>query len=202
MAENQPNPYGFITDAPQPTKKTSLGPEGSNSVLMRALLVVGGVITLIIILVVFFSFLNSASNTQNQRLLEIAQTQTEMIRIAEASKEKTTSSEAATLVTNVAFSTKSSLTDTTAAIAKRGKKPDPKMLTLGVSAESDKLLTDAEQSGRFDEVYSTLLKQQLTNYQKLLEAAHSSGSAKEKEFLSEAFEQSKILLEEVELIQS
>lgn len=168
--------------------------------LVRAILVGVGVIFLIIMAVIVASLLNSSSNAQNQRLLEIAQTQGEIGRIADASSDKISSSELAESVATLKITTISAQKDVVSLLSARGADADDKQLALGENPANDKILTEAEQNSRFDEALLALLEEQLSNYQIRLEAAYNSGSASEQEVLSGIYDQLGLLREQLKSI--
>lgn len=196
----QQDPYGFILDPKPPQQSPLIG--GPNSTAKRTIIVVAGFISLIIIAVVAINFMNSGSNAQKQRMLEVAQTQTEIVRIAEASSRKASDDRIARLAALTQTTTRSSLNDTLSALTSRGvSKVSSKDLSKGKNPLNDQALTDGEANSNFDQTYLTLLKQQLDNYLIQLQAAQPGGNAAEQEAVMTALAQASALKSQLESIQ-
>ncbi len=200
MADDSKDPYDFIMHPDKPTKnpvKLDVG----NSMLARFIIVGIGLIILIIAIVIGLSSLNKSSNAQNQKLIGIAQSQKEILRIAQATNGKIAGAELNSVIANVEISTQSSFSDINSALAKRGKKVKDKELTLGQNPKNDEILTQAEQNSQFDTAYKALLAKQLNDYQIQLEAAHGSANDNEKAILANAYDQAKLITEQLKAIQ-
>lgn len=193
---NQNNPYGFILN-PEKPPKPPLKIFGGNAMIQRAIIVGAGILLLIIITVFGLSFLNKSSNAQAQRLLEIAQTQSEILRVSETTQTKITDSDLAEIAILNQLTTRTALKDISEALAKRGQKINEKLLAKGQNPGNDQILTDAEQNSTYNQAYRALLSQQLDNYLLQIEAAHNSGSAKEKQLLASIYEQVKVMKDEL-----
>ncbi len=192
MPPNQQNPYDFILNNNQPSRS----PLGGNSMAVRIAVVVGGLVLLIIIAVVISSFLGGSDKAQNQRLLEITQSQGEIIRVsALATDQKTKSTEARVLAANTRIATTSSQQKTKQLLAKRGigDKAVTKQLGAGKNPKNDAALDEATKNNRFDETLTALLNTQLTSYQKLVQAAYENGTPSEQKILKSEFENAKLL---------
>lgn len=193
---NQNNQYDFILN-PQKPPKQPLKIFGGNAMVQRAVIVGAGLILLIVSIIFVMSFLNKASNAQAQKLIELGQTQQEILRVAETADDKINDSDLNRTRITAIIATRSAIKDTTDALAKRGKKADEKLLARGQNPNNDQILTSAEQNSRFTEAYEALLKQQLDNYLLQIKSVHDSGSASEKESLAALYEQMQILKDEL-----
>ncbi|MBW3568808.1 hypothetical protein KY385_01635 [Candidatus Parcubacteria bacterium] len=192
--------YEFIMNPQKPPKKPLLD-LGNASTLKRAMFAGGALIVLIILVSTVFSFLNSAGSDHRDRLLEIAQTQHEIIRVAESAEEKIGDRDLLFKVNNIQLTMRSSQLELIGALAGRGLKKVEKKLEASQNAESDALLVQGEQSGKFDETYQALLDQQLNNYRLQLQAAYESSNASEKQIIETAFGQIDLLLDKPESTQ-
>lgn len=152
---------------------------------------------LIIIIVLGLTLLNRSNNAQNQKLLELAQTQTEILRIAEATGDKTSSANLNQIIANTSLTTQSSLNGTVALLAKRGQKADEKKLSAGQNPANDEILTKAEQNSNFDEAYSALLNQQIGDYLIQLNGLYESSNQAERATLEEAFTSASLIKEQL-----
>lgn len=197
MDNGQNDPYGFIMNPEKSAKKAPINIGGDNSKMTRIIVVVVGFVLLIVLIVIGFSFLNSAGKAQNQKMLEVTQTQTEILRVADATNEKVSGVSLLNVISNTKLSVQSSLNETIAALNKRGIKPKEKELAMGQNANNDKLLTSAEQNSKFDETYKAILKQQLENYKVQLQGAAGGANPDERAILASAYEQSDLLLKQL-----
>jgi len=200
MAADANDPYGFIMNPEKPSRNP-LNFGGGNSMLSRLLIVGAGAVLLIIIFAVGISMLSSSSNAQNEKLLAVAQTQKEILRISQTTDGKISNGELNDIVANASISIQSSLGDFTSALAERGKKVKDKDLAGGQNPKNDEVLTQAEQNSQFDKAYKELLLKQLNDYQIQLEAAHGSANDDEKLIIANAYEQSKLLIAQLKAIQ-
>lgn len=192
--------YDFILNPPQPPKKPLLSLPGGNSALTRAIVVGVGLIFLTIIAVVLASLLSSSSKAQTERLLEVAQTQTEILRVAETTQGKISSSDLSELLASTTISTRSGLNDVVRMLGARGIEANDKRLALGEDPKNDETLTQAEQNSRFDEAYKALLEGQLNSYQALIKSAYDGADPDEQQALASLFEQVSLLKTQLESI--
>ncbi len=185
------DPYGFIFQAPQKTG-TSFTP---TSMKTRIIIVVSGLILLIILVAVMASLLGSAGKAQQQRYIEIAQKQTEIIRISTLAESKAKSLSARSFAVTTQLAVTSDQREMTDILAKRGINPkaQSKLLGLGQNTKTDTTLDEAEKRNRYDETLRKVLETELTNYQKLLNASAEGATASEKPILESAFRGASLL---------
>lgn len=174
---NEPhNPYQFIVDAnhakPRPGSNLGSSKQG------RLFIVLGGVIVLLIIGIVIATLLSSASNAGRDEILKATQKQTEIIRISEIGLKLAKGSSAKNLATSVNLSLKSDQTTLLATLKSNDIKVSDKQLALGKNQKTDTLLTSAEQSNKFDEVFVQTIQAQLMDYQKTLKSAYEKSESK------------------------
>lgn len=163
--------YDFIFNG-QPPKKSLL--PGQNSKTARILLVAGGGVALVLIAVVVISLLSGSGGATTAVLTNIAKQQNELIRISEIGDKKARSSEAQNLAATTKLSLKS---DQASLLASMGrKKPSVKILAEGQKPTTDQLLTQAEQSNRFDEVFIQTVQTQLAAYRQSVKKAYDETS--------------------------
>lgn len=197
-ANQQGNPgggdYDFIMNPQKPPKSPLFFVPASTT--KRIMLAAGGLIALLMIMVVGSSFLNSANNAQNDKLLELAKTQTEIVRVSELASEKISDKNLLYQSVTVKASINSSKNEVVTALSKRGKKVKDKDLNSGENADNDEILSEGEQNGRYDNTYRQLLEQQLADYKKQLESVYDSGNSSEKDIMVSANNQIPLLLNE------
>jgi hypothetical protein len=183
--QNSNDPYGFIMNNPQKPSR-SFGPSGTAG---RIAVVVGGVVLLIILAIVLLSLLGKSDKAQTQRLIEISQKQTEIIRLTTQSDKNAKNIATRSYALTTRLSMESSQKKTNELLAKRGVKEKSlaKLLPAGKNTKSDELLAEAQKNNRFDETFTELISKELTNYQKLLSGAAEGASKREKEVLEKNF---------------
>lgn len=186
------DPYGFIMNPQKPPRQPFTLPGDSMGV--RIAFAAGGLIVLIILFSIGSSFLNKSSNLQKQKLLSLAQTQSEIVGVADTASEKINDKDLLYRAATVKVTLESSQQQVISALQKRGKKKiKDKELNVKNPAD-DAALSEGEQNGRYDEAYTQLLQKLLSDYQLKLKAVYDSGTASEKEIASTANEQIKMLL--------
>jgi flagellar basal body-associated protein FliL len=185
--------YDFILNADQkPTKKPRL-PSG-NSKQSRILIVVIGAVALLIIAVIAMVFISNAGSAGKADLLKAAEQQAELIRISQLGVERAKGTTAKNLATTASFSLQSDQAILRSALSKNGITLSDKQLLAGKNEKTDAVLTSAEQSNKFDEVFIQTMQTQLKAYQQTLKSAYdSTGSKSLKTTLSTQFEHADLL---------
>lgn len=177
--------YDFILNPQKPSKQ----PLFSGKSMLQRILIIGGLFFILIILVaIVIALFGRGSNVQKERLIEIAQTQTEIIRITAIASDKSRDVTTRTLAATTRLTTESDKLETISALTARGVKDTKKIpLDLGKNTRSDELLDEAIANNRFDETYKQILTSQLESYYRLLQQAKSSvGTVTERELLETA----------------
>ena len=111
--------YDFILD-PQKPPRSPL-PFSTGGKFQKILIIGGGIIILIVLAVVANSLLSGSANAQNNKLLTLAKTQTEIIRIIDEADDKVTDQELRNLSINTKLSVASTKQQTISSPASRGK---------------------------------------------------------------------------------
>ena len=192
----QNNPYEFITN-PSQQQKSKLGlPGGKNDKLIRVVIILIAAVVLISLVMFVVNLLGSSQRKNVNQLVTVAQKQAELIRITEIGAKKAKTKEAKDLAITTQLTLISQQAALSDAVKKAGGKLDGKVLVLGKDSKTDQLLTQAEQSNNFDEVFLEKLKSELTEYaQSVKNAYDTSTSAKTKEALEIQFKNAAILAE-------
>lgn len=162
----------------------------------RLVVVAAGIIFLVILVTIVSSFLNKDAAAQTQRLTEVAQAQTEIIRVSTLAKDKAKAEETRSYALNTKLSVESSQQQIKKSLAARGVKEKGlnKKLSAGKNPKTDAALDEAEKNNRFDETFKAIMNQQLKDYQKLLNGAYASGTTSEKKALADSFENAALLI--------
>ena len=189
--QDSSDPYGFITN-PQSTPKRRIN--FGNTPRQRIIIVGVGFILLIIIFIVLSSLFSRASNAQKDRLIELAQTQTEIIRIASLADKESSDINTRALAINTKLTLETDLQETNKFLAKRAVKLKNKTLKLKQDEKTDKTLEEAAANNQFDNTFVLLLQDQLDNYRGLVKSAYEEGGRSEKQALRQNYDELALLL--------
>lgn len=189
------DPYAFIMNN-EPPKKGSGFNFSSNSMAVRIAVVVIGLMLLIIAFTTINSLISRSANAQTDRLIEVAQAQTEIMRVSRIAEDDATDLKTRTYAYNVSLSTDSSLRQVKGLLQKRGKseKSLAKTLAAGKNAKTDAALEEAKKNNRFDDTFLALMNNEIVDYQKLIQTAYENGNNTEKKTLTASFESTKYLV--------
>jgi hypothetical protein len=185
------NPYDFIMNPQKPPRRPLFFTRGSMA--QKIAFILGGFILLIVLISIASSFLNSASNAQNDKLLNLVRTESEIVRVADTASSKLTDKDLLFKSASTRLSVESTKQQIIAVLEARGKKFKEKDIIFE-NPENDAVLSEGEQNGRYDQTYKQLLETLLADYQKLLEDAYSSAGAREKDIMVSANEQINLIL--------
>lgn len=187
MPPQQQSQYDFIlNNSPKPPR----GPLVGGNKIGRILVVVVGLLLLIIAGVAANNFLKGSDKEQNQRLIDIAKAQTEIIRVSALVKPETAKDlDTRIFALNTRLSLEGSNQQIKTLLAARGvnKKSLTKIVAPSKNPKTDGALDEATKNNRFDETYLTIIEKQLSDYQILLKAAAEAGNTKEKQSLTASF---------------
>ena len=191
---SQQDPYGFITNSAPQTPKNF----GPSSMKGRVIVASVGLVVLIILTIIVSSILGSSGKAQTEQYLAIAKSQTEIIRISALAETKTKTLEGKSLAstTRLAFTTVQQ--DMNALLAAKGikQKDLSKALSASKNVKSDELLNEAEKNNRYDETYSEILRGEIENYQKLINAAAGGAVGTEIQTLEYSYNQATLIFNE------
>lgn len=187
-----PSQYDFITNPAKTAKKPPLLSKNNRSGLIKLVLIVLGVLILITAAVSMLF----GGDSNRETLLTVARKQSQIIAIATSGADKAGSNQAKAL----ALSTQLTITTDQWALinqlTKNGDKVKSKEYSSTPSSQVTSELATAERNGRFDEVFSNIIKQQLAEYQRDLQTANSSVSSKSaKLLLAKDYENAGLLLD-------
>lgn len=185
MPPNTSDPYAFILNNPAPGEV----PSHSKNSKARLIIVAVCAVLLIIIIALTISLFSGGSGEQKQRLVRVAQAQTEIVRIASLADEKTENTNTKTYAKTVKNTLQSEQIDIVSFLKKRRVKVNEKILSAGKNTDSDSALDEAASNNNFDSAFVELIKKQLVDYQKLLKSAYDSSTDKEKAVLKDDFDQ-------------
>jgi hypothetical protein len=188
--ENQKPDYGFIVNEPQAEKKGLFAGASKQKKLM--LIAGGGFFIILLVLIVVLIFGNRDTNTD--RLVRVAQSQQELIRIATIGEKQANSSEVKDIALTARVSVQGSLNQTQQLIAARDLKLSKAQLDGAKNTATDTKLTTARQNNQFDEVFKQHYLQQITSYQRLLSSTYdATKSNQERQVLDKAYRDIEII---------
>ena len=181
------NQYDFIMNPSHPPKRRF---DFHNNLKARIAVVAVLLILGVIVATVVSSFLNKDAQAQAQRLTEVAQAQSEIIRVSALPKDKAKKEDTRNFALNAKLSVESSQQEIRKVLAKRGvnEKTLNKQLSASKNAKTDAALDEATKNNRFDETFMAIMNQQLKDYQKLLNGAFASGNSSEKKVIAASYE--------------
>lgn len=189
-----PGQYDFIVNNQQP--KRSLLPSMGSGKQRILFFIIAGALLLIILLLIFSLFTGGGSS--REQLVSIAKQQTELVRVADVGVDKATSADTKSLAISVQLAIISDKNTMLTLIDKNGDKPKDKELNAGKNSETDEKLTQAQQNGTFDVVFTSTINELLDQYQASLSSTYEQSSGKvTKETLAAAYDNAKKLSETV-----
>ena len=166
------DPYGFIMNPQPPAKRpTKLLPSG-DSPLQRLAIFGGGLVVLIIIFAIVMSFIGKSGQVGMDDVITVAQEQSELLRIATAAGEDTSSLATQNLASNLALSMQSAQNQTVAYLKENGHKVGTKTLALKRSTATDTTLQNAKEAGTYDSTFRGIVQTELTDYESSLTKAY------------------------------
>lgn len=172
---NGQNQYDFIMN-PQSAPGRSLLPGGNTKKGRLIIAGIGAVVLLMIVLVVTSLFSN-AGKADTQAVINAAKQQQELIRIADIGIQKARGQQAKNLAITTKLALSSEQDDMQSAIKAAGLNPK-KVLVGSTNPQTDKALTTAEQTNRFDEEFIEVMTDSLAEYQRSVKAAYDGANSK------------------------
>lgn len=188
-----PNQYDFIYGSPAPKKSLASG-----SMKGRIIILAIGLVILLVVFLVIMSLLGRAGKAQTQKYTEIAQRQTEIIRLATIGEKKSRSSETRSFAITAQLTLSTSQSEMTKVVEKNGvsAKELTKQLSASKNTKSDQALDEAEKNNRFDQTFIELITSELNNYKIQLNSASSGATKSDSAVLENAFNQANTLVPE------
>lgn len=191
QTQNQQDPYEFITN---PEKSSQRQINFGNTPQQRMLIIGVGLVFLIIVFIFLFSILNRASNAQKDKLISLAQTQTEIVRVAKIAEDQSDNLDTRAFAVNTKLTLQSDLQDTEQSLAKRGVKLKDKTLALKKDESIDKKLEEAANNNQFDETFVPLVQDKLRQYQSMAKEVYNGAASSEKPIVRQNYEDVVLLL--------
>lgn len=192
----QQNPYDFFmkpNTPPAPKSKLPI-PLGGKSVKGKIMLAVGAGLVLLII-TFLAATLFGGSKGPSDKLLEVVQEQTELIRVTDQARINARSTKTQVFATNVQLSITSAKLQLQPIASKSGAKTDVKNLSAKQSSTTDKNLKAAIENNQFDELFTKIIVGQLTTYKNsLYDAFKETKNKNDKAIIQTAYNGAVLLL--------
>lgn len=189
--QNPAPDYNFIMSPNTSPRKSLFGGASKKQSLLIKLAAAGIVLMLLLLII---STLFSGGGSPTEKMISLAQQQTEIIRLADKGASDATKSEIKNYATTVQLSIITSQKELTKIITGNGGKADAKTLALGKNSKTDDELTAAKQANRYDEVFNEILKKHLSTYQEdVKEVFDQTSSKNDKAVMSGLFNRAKVL---------
>lgn len=192
----QQNPYDFFMKpgTPEPVKSKLPIPLGGKGLKGKIMLAVGAGLVLLIITFLAATLLGG-SKGPSDKLQEVVQEQTELIRVTDLAKTSARSTKTQVFATNVGLSLTTAKLQILPVAKKSGAKTDVKNLSGKQSSSTDKALKAATENNQFDELFTKTVTDQLTTYKKSLnEAYQATSNKKDKQTIKNAYDGAVLLL--------
>ncbi len=172
-APESPGQYDFILNSQSAPKRSILQNMGGSKKQRILVFAVGGALLLLLV-ILLWSLLFGGK--KEPALLEIAQTQSELMRVSQLGGQKASSSSAKALAVNTELTITSQQKTILEQLKKQKQKTNAKVLAAKKNSKTDEVLSQASTNNRFDEVFAQTIQSELVDYQKLLRSAHDASS--------------------------
>lgn len=171
-----PNPYGFIVNPEQPSKRPLFGGGSTKS---RLILVIGIVLIIMILGIIVSSIFSAMGSAGTKQLKIVYAEQQEIIRIAGFGVKDAKGSDARNFAATTLYTTQTSQQQISSALSKQGVKISPEDANIKLNNKVEDILTGAAANNRYDETLRELLEKQIASYTKALEAAHDANEGQQ-----------------------
>ncbi len=156
-------PYDFIMDTGKPKRF-------SGSLKQRVTIVSIGAVLFLVIAIVFISIIGSGGKTNIQSLVNLAQQQNELVRIATIGTTDAVSRDTKVLAETTKLSIQSNQNQTLALLSQYHHNVSIPTLLLLKNSRTDQELTSAAQSDTFDDTFTKIIQDQLNTYKQSLQS--------------------------------
>lgn len=184
--------FDFIMNPGKPQKK-SLLPGGPK---VKMIIIGLAITTIVIILLAVILSLFSGSDSTTESLVKVAQQQNEIVRISEDGTKKAGSEKAKKLATMTYMTVKTDQNSMIDYLAKQKRKVKSKELGLLADKKTDSQLSAASSNGRYDEVFTQIITEKLTEYQGSLKSSYDSVGTKGKDVVSKNYDNVTLILQD------
>lgn len=187
------NPYEFILNPEKPKSKLPFKGGGSNKLLTYTIFGVVGVIILMIVVTLLLNAFAPKKIDREQRMA-LAQTQTELIRVADQGSKDARQQVTKNLATTIQYTMTTQQKRIVEPLGKVGKKE----LALKQKASTDQQLTSSKQTSTFDTTFTKIIGEELNTYALELKGLFDLASTdKERDLMSDLYKQTQLLIAQI-----
>ena len=189
--EQQTPSYDFILQTPEPEKKSF-----SEKLNKKALYIALGIMGLLFIigLVALMDARAKKAEEQTNRLIAIAQMQTEISRVASIGIENASDEDTQSRAQAIKDSIDEALQQTLDLLGARGEQPEKDVLSATADTEVDSTLEKTIEFEQFDRSFEKVIDAQLLDYQQLLLQAEKAGNSDEQQILLTLYDEANSML--------
>jgi hypothetical protein len=189
--------YDFILNPHKPPKSRKFGFGGNSNFGFTVGLIVGGAVLFMIVIALILTVF-SGGGSNGVSLVGIAQSQNEIIRIADQGTRSGVQQTTRNLSVTIQYSVSTQQRQTLTYISQSGTTVGEKDLTLKQNAATDQQFAAAKATSTFDLVFAQIMQDELTAYANSLKQLHgTTGNATEKNMLSTYYEQTQLLISQI-----
>lgn len=179
-----PNRLEFIMQTELEKPKT-----WREKVLSKSGLALGAIIIVLIstVLILVSISTNKANSEQTERLISIAQSQTEIIRLSSLAESQAKDTSTKQRASEINSQMSVALDNFQSMLAERGVELDETSLSAKKNSQTDSAFIDSLQSGEFDETFNSTIDGTLVDYQQLLVEAQNYANESDKKTIDDAY---------------
>lgn len=179
-----PNRLEFIMQTELEKPKT-----WREKVLSKSGLALGAIIIVLIstVLILVSISTNKVNGEQTERLISIAQSQTEIIRLSSLAESQAKDTSTKQRASEINSQMSVALDDIQSMLAERGVELDEASLSAKKNSQTDSAFIDSLQSGEFDETFNSTIDGTLVDYQQLLVEAQNYANESDKKTIDDAY---------------
>ena len=179
-----PNRLKFIMQTELEKPKT-----WREKLLSKSGLALGAIIIVLIstVLILVSISTNKANSEQTERLISIAQSQTEIIRLSSLAESQAKDTSTKQRASEINSQMSVALDNFQSMLAERGVELDETSLSTKKNSQTDSAFIDSLQSGEFDETFNSTIDGTLVDYQQLLVEAQNYANESDKKTIDDAY---------------
>ena len=196
-SQTGPEQYDFIVNYGKQKQPNRLVAINNSSFKSRLLLTGGGGLLLLILAWIVIALISGSSQNSSAPLVGIAQQQNELARISLEADQNASAQPTQIFAITTNLSLESEQRAVLAYLHSFGSTPSSSVLQASLNAKTDSVLKAAQITGTYDQTYISIAQSELTSYENALQQAFvSTKNLQEKQLLSTAFTQARLLMQQ------
>lgn len=184
--------YDFILDTAQEPEKKPFRERINKKAVVIAVAIL--LLAITIGLISWFDAQSKAAEDQVNRLVSIAQLQTEISRTSNIGIEKAQKDDTRERSQAIKSNIDDGLKETLSLLSDRGATPDRKILSKLEDKSIDSALEKTVEFGKFDKSFEKIIDAQILDYQRTLLEAIENGNLNERQVLQKLYDQANAML--------